>query len=112
MERLQRELTELRETPDRPSQVGWSRWSRSWRRSAAVCRFSQSRMAQATAKLAGATKQASDQGGGHRALQRKQIPGGGLEHLRTILQPRDQVIEEAREPRSMMAELVAARRQK
>lgn len=75
--------------------------------------LAQSELAQATAKLTAANQEATEQEAAtakllneNRSLVRE------MEHLRTILNHKDQVIAEAREaPQSMMAELVAVRRQ-
>ncbi len=112
VDRLQQELTELRQTVTglRKSAEPLESELASLRRELSL---SQSELAQATAKLAASAQQASDQEAAtaHLLNENKSLVAE-LEHLRTILSHKDQVIEEAREaPQSMMAELVAARRQ-
>lgn len=75
--------------------------------------LAQSELAQTSTKLAAAGQRAHDQEAAtaHLLGENKSLVAE-LEHLRTILNHKDQVIEEAREaPQSMMAELVAVRRQ-
>lgn len=74
--------------------------------------LAQSELAQATAKLAAASQQAAEQEAqtAHLLNENKSLVHE-MEHLRTILQHKDQVIAEAREaPQSLMAELIAVRR--
>lgn len=75
--------------------------------------LAQSELAQATAKLAAASQAAAEQEAAtaHLLSENKSLVNE-TEHLRTILQHKDQVIAEAREaPQSLMAELLAVRRQ-
>lgn len=112
VDRLQQELTELRETVTSLRKAAEPLESElsTLRRELSL---SQSELGQATAKLAAAAQQVKDQEAAtaHLLNENKSLVVE-LEHLRTILSHKDQVIEEAREvPQSMMAELVAVRRQ-
>lgn len=111
-DRLQQELTELREAV-----TGLRKAAEPMESELATLRrelsLSQSELAQATLKLAAAAQKVQDQEAAtaHLLTENKSLVAE-IEHLRTILNHKDQVIEEARGvPQSMMAELVVARRQ-